>query len=756
MVGFGSSLRIARRPGWEGAYLDYETLKLLLSQIEAVYEEEGHRRRTSVAHVFDPSSGAGGGESGCKSKHDQSRDYRDELFLASDSDEAYMSVEDSNEECMSSNSSIHVEADHKMHSNNSHNNSHHQSNQPFLLSYSKEPSSSDEENASGCGGVSYSFASWGGWEKSSSSLAGAGEHHHLADNPNAKKSKFRKSNMKHLPEEDAFYMDSSGMAGPHAFYMNNFWDEDTSQGGGSASLRQSFLNAPVVVSSRDTSSLLPSATATTTTGTTTAGGAPSNTVASHGPSAAAAGSSLYTFSTESITPPMPMYGGGGAGTHLTRASLDSSAGSILLPGASHLLASTTGEQQPLLQQPQSQHHLMRDPSTAASSLNASPLLSHPLSASGAASTHHHHHASITSSNSQKRRFLEERKRERRQRRSRRKRLRELRKRREKKAPRHLRLAHSKARAITERFLGLLRAETEKVILFAQSRLGELADTAGSLRFSNIDDFDANSMNNSSNHRRQQHHHHHHHHHGGQDHRSADAFDYPLSDAGLHPSASSSEDEGVAAGQGIWSDSSEEDTNGGERIPTVFAAMGGGTGSDQAASSSTRRRKQASQGGGKRSGHSSATQSKSSTSAQKKMSAGSSKSGESSPEHESRAQEYANAAALRQIAHFTELRKRRPIFLRNDQILGEDMLLISAVEEVDGYTAVGVELIHVLRFICVNLIAVRKICGKHDRLLMNRMLGGYYHRTTKGPAAIEDTQTLGGLIARNSGDIYEAQ
>jgi hypothetical protein len=44
--------------------------------------------------------------------------------------------------------------------------------------------------------------------------------------------------------------------------------------------------------------------------------------------------------------------------------------------------------------------------------------------------------------------------------------------------------------------------------------------------------------------------------------------------------------------------------------------------------------------------------------------------------------------------FTELRNTRPVFLRNDHILGEDMLLISAVEEADGYTAVGVELMHV--------------------------------------------------------------
>jgi hypothetical protein len=119
------------------------------------------------------------------------------------------------------------------------------------------------------------------------------------------------------------------------------------------------------------------------------------------------------------------------------------------------------------------------------------------------------------------------------------------------------------------------------------------------------------------------------------------------------------------------------------------------------------------------------------------------------------------AVRRQIDHFTELRNTRPVFLRNDHILGEDLLLISAVEEADGYTAVGVELMHVLKFICVNLIAVRKICRKHDRLLMNRMLGGYYHRTrTRGSSRgnyshIEDADTLGGLLARVSGDIYEA-
>ena len=33
MVGFGSSLRMGRRTGWENAYLDYETLKLLYKTV---------------------------------------------------------------------------------------------------------------------------------------------------------------------------------------------------------------------------------------------------------------------------------------------------------------------------------------------------------------------------------------------------------------------------------------------------------------------------------------------------------------------------------------------------------------------------------------------------------------------------------------------------------------------------------------------------------------------------------------------------
>jgi hypothetical protein len=99
-------------------------------------------------------------------------------------------------------------------------------------------------------------------------------------------------------------------------------------------------------------------------------------------------------------------------------------------------------------------------------------------------------------------------------------------RRKRRVPIHILIAHSKARAITERFLGLLRAEVEKVTLFAHARMGELADTVGSLRFPSYDD---GTVGNKG--------------------------DYPLSDGGIHPSASSSDEFGRTMS---WSDSSSED------------------------------------------------------------------------------------------------------------------------------------------------------------------------------------------------------
>lgn len=88
---------------------------------------------------------------------------------------------------------------------------------------------------------------------------------------------------------------------------------------------------------------------------------------------------------------------------------------------------------------------------------------------------------------------------------------------------------------------------------------------------------------------------------------------------------------------------------------------------------------------------------------------------------------------KQLVLRDRLRISKPLFQKAD-FLGEDFSLLSAVDEVDAYTAVGVELLHLLRYICVNVIAVRKICKKHDRFLANRMLGGYYRRLsteTKG-------------------------
>ena len=80
---------------------------------------------------------------------------------------------------------------------------------------------------------------------------------------------------------------------------------------------------------------------------------------------------------------------------------------------------------------------------------------------------------------------------------------------------------------------------------------------------------------------------------------------------------------------------------------------------------------------------------------------------------------------KQIVLRDRLRISKPVFQKAD-FLGEDFSLLSAVDEADAF-AVGVELMHLLKYICVNIISVRKICRKHDKLLNNRMLGGYYQK-----------------------------
>lgn len=211
-----------------------------------------------------------------------------------------------------------------------------------------------------------------------------------------------------------------------------------------------------------------------------------------------------------------------------------------------------------------------------------------------------------------------------------------------KVPPHLRRAHAKARAITGRFLGLLRAEIDKVALFTHSRMGELTDTIGSLRFP----CDGIEIGNRDEHQ--------------------------LSDGGIHHASSSSEDE-------ISISSGDDEINNVNNAPRFQGRQGRINGRI--------RRKEILE----------ATLLK--------------------PD---------DRATFEQLNLAEQLRLHRPIF-RSDQVLGDDFLLLSAVDEADAFTAVGVEFLHLLRYICVNAIAIRKLCKKHDRLLSSRMLGGYYHK-----------------------------
>jgi hypothetical protein len=621
MVGFGSSLRMARRPGWEGAYLDYETLKLLLSQIEAVYEEEGHRQRLVISEDMNNDMDMDMNNGRTRKR----QDFRDDLFLESDSDAAYASVEEEEEQLpLSSLDATAEDLDQKPGPSAI------KQAKPFSLSYSHEATSSDEESMMepGCGAAvseSFSFSAWTTWEKTNSSETVVEPKPKPSTKKKSKKRRDLTPALGH--DDDAFYVNRTNTATTDTFFLAG--NEETGQHSEDAQ-SASILNAPFMWTSASSAS-------------------------TENVSPALPPSSLYSFQSGkgSLTPPgRPMFTRDRSG------------------GWDRNVSSAPPPQMPMLK------------------------------------------------NDNK--FVQERKHEQNLRRRKRRQLKANRMKRERKVPRYIRVAHSKARAITERFLGLLRAETEKVMLFAQARLGELADTAGSLRFPSFDDteFGYGSASRADLH-------------------AAASYEYPLSDGGRHPSASSSDNDGTGGGHGIfpWSDSSDEDEEsrgtGSQALPHVYSV--GGL-SDETHGRTNRSRRMT-------------TPLKTN---RKRAAKPEIKDGETLK------------AVRRQLAHFTELRNGRPVFLRNDHILGEDMLLISAVEEADGYTAVGVELMHVLRFICVNLIAVRKICRKHDRLLMNRMLGGYYHRTRNSRGAsrgnyshIEDADTLGGLVARVSGDIYEA-
>jgi hypothetical protein len=618
MVGFGSSLRMARRPGWEGAYVDYEMLKLLLSQIEAVYEEEG--------------------QSGFDSRQ-RRRDYRDELFLESDSDVAYLSPQSTGLDSVDTNTDF---SDKKIPEKRGQQATPGQ--QPFTLHYSREASSSSEEELEdpGCG-TRYLLSSWK-TEKTSNTSYLASETTQRSGQKGRRKAK--SGALVATPEDDGYYVTTGRAAGSADAFILAGEDQLLIHDGDGQ--QPSILSAPV----RQTTSSAPAG--------------------------------FFSFGTTTVTPPRR-----NSAQHDNHQHVDSESAVMLTSSKKNNVNSKT---------------------SSTTKLQKSPG-----------------------------QLSEARKRERRLRRLKRQQLLKSRRRQQRKVPLHLRVAHAKARAITERFLGFLRAETEKVMLFCQSRLGELADTAGSLRFPAFDDDNHNGP--SSVHSEEQQKLTSHHHYG----------EYRLSDGGMHPSASSSSDEGATGGgQGIypWSDSSDEEEEGQESplrggASSISKALSaGGAFSDDSIGRSARpnRSHQGEQ-------HQVTVQKSVTTST--KVS-------------NNRRDLESIAAVRRQMKHFTSVRQTRGTFQRSDQILGEDMLFMSAVEEADGYTAVGVELMHVLRYICVNVIAVRKICRKHDRLLMNRMLGGYYQRANmKEPIAdgnhsyFEDAETLGGRVARVSGDLYEA-
>lgn len=249
-------------------------------------------------------------------------------------------------------------------------------------------------------------------------------------------------------------------------------------------------------------------------------------------------------------------------------------------------------------------------------------------------------------------------------------------------------------------------------------MGELADTIGSLRFPSYED-------------------------GAKD--SSGVGDYPLSDGGIHPSASSSSDE---MGRSFsWSDISDEDIDGNRMKRSIEQKMGSGG----------RRREPRLHGrsvaaaaapvndvGRRRSG------------ARRTTSAQSPNRGSTGMPYQTLSSGRQDDLALKQIQHGEQLRLDRPTFQRAEHVLDDDFLLLSAVDEADAFAAVGVELMHLLRYVCVNVIAVRKICKKHDRLLANRMLGGYYHRLREQHRVSEAAFKKLGLRRKKGGRVRQAQ
>jgi hypothetical protein len=741
MVGFGSSLRLARRPGWEGAYLDYEALKLLLSQIEAVYEEEGHvngdhpdhhhpistrrrshRRRRSIILEHDGHRDDNNGATKSATTSGHRRHFQDELFMEPNSEVEYLSPDDDDEEDETTASD---EKEYFRSGRRRQSSSARKANR-FSLSYSQDetPRSEDDDDEDDVPATSSCLPCRSTCDKKTSGMKSSNH------NKPSHKHKLNRKGAGVLPsmaadDEDAFYNLTTNTA--NTFFMGSANDDDDENVNKRKNNNQYDLDLTSPLASKfqtssmsndyqwhesrnETSALLPKATGTVSS--------PTSARRHHHHHQGG----LFTFTTsdaQSLTPPTQTRFFGQMSTCIPPSS-EVNTTFHRLPGfADYKTASAlhTSDFSPRSRNMTSS----ATASTSPSFLQGIQPQSVPFSNSGGKA-----HQSMSGGGAK----LTEQKRKIDQL-NRRRILRAARAKRTRRVPRHLRIAHSKARAITERFLGLLRAETEKVLLFAQSRLGELADTAGSLRFPAFDDEYAFSSRN----------------------QTGTEYEYQLSDRGLHPSASSSSDDGGLGGGGQkWTDTSSEE----EEASGIVHINSKGSGKHSILSGPTAASAIL---GSVPKVYSELSNETTTNKSSEPDDAGTA----SRRDTIARTRDLENIEIVRQqIAHFTLLRKNRQLFQRNEQILGEDMLFLSAVEEADAYTTVGVELMHVLKYICVNLIAVRKICRKHDRLLMNRMLGGYYQRVrTRGDVQtsysqnIKGVRTLGGLVARVSGDIYEA-
>ena len=221
-------------------------------------------------------------------------------------------------------------------------------------------------------------------------------------------------------------------------------------------------------------------------------------------------------------------------------------------------------------------------------------------------------------------------------------------------------------------------------LFANSRLGELSDTIGSLRYS--------------------------------------SFEGQAPDGGLHLDSSSEDTSGILS----WASSSSDELDGDEIEKSAYV----------------------------------------------------NKSDSDDPDEETK----------RQINLRDRLRISRPLFQKGDFLMGDDFSLLSAIDELDAYALIGIELMHLLvsvfcfyfscplelfaykseslqKYLAINIIATRKICRKHDRLLSNRMLGGYYQRQAieskkkdrKGRHTVDqlsDVRNDDGLVSNHIVGIYD--